>query len=179
MFAFLHSLNACSEPSAIFTWNKWYESRFLVKLKWFSVPVGFRCRLGIAPRAQLFTKGAWLHNLTAYKASPTAGKSRKVVTRTDTNERAYQAFARTRRITVRASGEWTAAQHLIGYPLTNRIPPTPLVRWMHFLRSTCALDWAVIHNKHLESVSPNLAFFSSWLWVQDVIVRAYINSAPY
>ncbi len=38
------------------------------------------------------------------------------------SERAYQALPCTRRISVCASGEWTAARHLIGYPLTNRIP---------------------------------------------------------
>ncbi len=63
--------------------------------------------------------------------------------RTDTlsaSERAYQAFSRTRPITVRASGDLTAAQHLIGYPLTNRIPPTSLARRMLFLRVISALD---------------------------------------
>ncbi len=47
------------------------------------------------------------------------------------SDRAYQGFPRPRRITVRASGEWAAAGHLIGYPLTNRISPTPLARRMH------------------------------------------------
>ncbi len=41
---------------------------------------------------------------------------------------------------------------LIGYPLTNRISPKPLARRMPFLRAISALDWAVIYNKHLESV---------------------------
>ncbi len=78
-------------------------------------------------------------------------------------ERAYQAFPRTRRITVRASGEWTAARHLIGFPLTNRISPTPVARRMRFLRAISALDWAVIHDQHLEFVSPKLVFFSPYL----------------
>ncbi len=98
------------------------------------------------------------------------------MTRTDTpsaSERAYQDFPRTRRITVRASGEWTAARHQIGYPLANRISSTPLAQPMHFLR---ALDWAVIHDKYLESVSLKLAFFSSSLRVLDVIVRWFPTS---
>ncbi len=86
------------------------------------------------------------------------------LTRTDTpsaSERAYQAFPRTRRIAVRASGDWTAAKHLIGYPLTYKIPPSPLTRRMPFLRPISARDWVVIRNKRLESVSLQLAFFSS------------------
>ncbi len=67
--------------------------------------------------------------------------------------RAYQAFPHTRRITVRASGKWTTARYLIGYPLTNKIPPRA------FLRAISALDWAVIHNKHLESVSLQVGLF--------------------
>ncbi len=53
-----------------------------------------------------------------------------MVTRTDTlnaSERAYQTFPPTRPITERASGEWTAARHLIGYLLTNRIPQRRLL----------------------------------------------------
>ncbi len=64
------------------------------------------------------------------------------LTRTGTlnaSERAYQAFPRTRRITVSASGEWTAARHLIGYLLTNRVSPTPLARRMPFLSAISAL----------------------------------------
>ncbi len=53
-----------------------------------------------------------------------------------------------------ASGEWTAARHLIGYQLTNRFPPTPIAWPMH-------VDWAVFYNKQLGYVSPNLVFFSS------------------
>ncbi len=59
----------------------------------------------------------------------------KKLTRTDApsaSERAYQASPRTRPITVRASGDGTAVRHLIGYPLTNKISPTPLARRMPF-----------------------------------------------
>ncbi len=56
------------------------------------------------------------------------------------SEYAYQAFPRTRPITVRASGALTAAWHLIGYLLANKIPPTPLARQMPFLRAISALD---------------------------------------
>ncbi len=66
----------------------------------------------------------------------------KKLTRTDTpsaRDRAYQAFPRTRPVTVRASGDGTAVRHLIGYPLTNRLSPTPLARRMPFLRAKSAL----------------------------------------
>ncbi len=56
------------------------------------------------------------------------------------SEYAYQAFPRTRPITVRASGALTAARHLIGYPLANKIPPTPLARQIPFFRAISALD---------------------------------------
>ncbi len=36
------------------------------------------------------------------------------------------SFPRARPLTVRATGEWTAVRHLIGYPLTNKISPMPL-----------------------------------------------------
>ncbi len=45
-----------------------------------------------------------------------------VLTRTDTpsaSEHAYQAFPRTRPLNLRASGELTPAQHLLGYPFNN------------------------------------------------------------
>ncbi len=58
-----------------------------------------------------------------------------VLTITDTlnvRERAYQAFPRTRRITVRASGD----EQLRGVSLVTRLPiefpPKPLARRMHF-----------------------------------------------
>ncbi len=79
-------------------------------------------------------------------------------------ERAYQVFLRTRPITARASGEWTGLKHLIGYPLTNRIPPTPLARRMPFLRDVSSHDWILIltsNYKHLGAVSPSLVFFPS------------------
>ncbi len=81
-----------------------------------------------------------------------------VLTSSDTlsaSERAFQAFPQTRRITVRASGEWTAAQHLIGYPLTNSISPSANA----LLRAISAPDWAVFYNKHLKPVSPNFIVF--------------------
>ncbi len=55
-------------------------------------------------------------------------------------------------VTVRASGEWTAARHLIGYPLTNRISLTPLARRIRFLCAICALDLAVNKHKHPEAM---------------------------
>ncbi len=66
----------------------------------------------------------------------------KELTRTDApsaSQRAYQASPRTRPITVRASGDETAARYLIGYPLTNRLSHTPLARRMPFLRAKSAL----------------------------------------
>ncbi len=88
-----------------------------------------------------------------------------MVMRIDTlsaSERAFQAFPWTRRITVRSSGEWTAAMQPIGYRLTNKIPPPTLfARWLYFLRATGALEWAVFYNQNFEFVSPDLIFFSS------------------
>ncbi len=43
---------------------------------------------------------------------------------TSASESAYQAFPRMRHITLRASGEWAAEGHFIGYLLTNRICST-------------------------------------------------------
>ncbi len=83
------------------------------------------------------------------------------MTGTDTpsaSERTYRAFPRTRPITARASGKWTTARHLIGYPLTNTISHTPLARRMPFLGAISALDWGVIYNKHVESIQLNWVF---------------------
>ncbi len=76
------------------------------------------------------------------------------MTRTDTlsaSERDYQAFPRTHRITVRASGGWTAARHLIGYPLTNRIFP----------HAACSANALFTHYK-LESFSRRNKYRSHW-----------------
>ncbi len=89
------------------------------------------------------------------------------MTRTNTLN-AYQVFPWTRRITVRASGESTAARHLIGYALTNRIPPTPLDRRMPFVRAISALNGAVIYNKHLEPGS-QFGLLLVYLRGQDLI----------
>ncbi len=61
---------------------------------------------------------------------------------------------------LRLLGKLTAARHVIGCPLTNRILPRPLARRMPLL--------AVVYKKHLESVFPTLVSFyatlTTWSW---------------
>ncbi len=75
--------------------------------------------------------------------NPVSTSLRNVVPQINTlnaRKRAYQSFPRSRPNTVRASGEWTAVRHLIGYPSTNRITPTPLAQRIPFF-SHCLRAW--------------------------------------
>ncbi len=67
--------------------------------------------------------------------------------------RAYKTFPRTRPITVRASGERTAARHLIGYPSTNRLRPSTQARRIRYLRAVRALKVAEIFKKNIVYLS--------------------------
>ncbi len=101
------------------------------------------------------------HDVNAKKTALCYQQKATTLTRIATlSEHAFRAFPRTRRITVRASGEWTAARNLIGYPLTNRISP----------HAACSA------NKHFEFISPNLFIYRLPPWLRR---KTPIKSTPY